>query len=215
MMSCGITKDYGVVASDSASYKDGQTFFDSPKMFKIQNYLVSFIGYQDYFTSMDQSKFSYSLPALSLYMENYLRNERVRVKEILKSMVSEDQDPRLCVFILGLHNGKPTLVQFNSFTDFNAQFIQSDEPEFSGIFYGEEGPTKESIEQAAVHMKELSKKWANIMSPGIMAEILTRGIHFKCDVEEKLSGTKYAGGSVSVASLSSSGDIKSMSNVYL
>jgi hypothetical protein len=215
MMSCGITKDYGVIASDSASYKDGESSFGSPKIFKIQNYLVSFIGYQDYFSNLDQSKFSYNFLSLSLYMENYLRNEKLRVEELLKYVVNKDQDPRICVFVLGLQNGKPTLVQFNSFTDFNAQFTQSDEPEFAGIFYGEEGPTKESIEQATAHMKELSKKWANIMSPGIMAEILTRGIHLKCDVEEKLSGTKYAGGAVSVASLSSNGDIKSMSNVYL
>lgn len=208
MVTTILTKDYGVIASDSASYdKDGKMTYESPKLFLFnKKYLVTYIGYADYLLNIDGTKFEYDFPALSVYLSDFLRrvhNERTENK-------------RFCLFLLGTHNGLPVLLQLNSFNDFQPIWLEPQEqPVHSSIFYGEDDDKKKAFEEADQVIGSLLDKWKERLSPGILGEILTRGIYAKADIEEKLTGNKYCGGSVSVAVMTKEGKAYSLSNVFI
>lgn len=208
MISCVLTKDYGVIASDSASYSsDGKMSYGTPKLFLFnEKHLVTYIGYADYLISADSDKFQYDLPALSVYLS-----------DLLKRVHSErSENKRFCLFLLGTHNGTPVLLQLNSFNNFKPTFLEPSEgPVFSSIFYGEDDEKKKSFEEADKVIGSLLDKWKDRISPGILGEILTRGIYAKADLEEKLTGDKYCGGVVSVAVMTKEGKSYSLSNVFL
>lgn len=208
MVAAALTKEYSVIASDSAIYDIyGKTAFETPKLFLLgKKHLVTYIGYADYLTEVDGTKFEYDLPALSVYLSEYLRrvhNERT-------------ENRRFCLFLLGTHNSLPVLLQLNSENNFEPIWLESgEEVVFSSIFYGEDDEKKQSFNESDKVMREFAEKWKERLSPGILGEILTRGIYAKALLEENLTGNKYCGGSVSVACMTKEGKAYPLSTVFL
>ena len=217
MISACVTKDYGVIAADSAMDDNGLLKYEAPKLIHFKEKFMTYIGYPTYFSKIDLNKFDGGIAAICIYMEEYFKSMKEEVGDLLKKLNSEEnyQQPRLCVFLLGLHNEKPTLVQFNSFSDFKPEFLYSENgPKFSSIFYGDDDLTKKEIfSKTTDHMNELAEKRIKILSPGIIAEILTRGIYKKADMEEELEGKKLAGGAITIGQISSHGQAYYLSNV--
>lgn len=219
MISAVVTKEFGVIAADSAQYDlvKGDMQFNVPKLSFINGkYLTTFIGDKIYFSKLDYSKFNNDLASLSLYLEQYLLEMRPNVEQALKELEvkKEDRKPNVCLFVMGVYNNKPTLVQFNSFLDFKPKYLFSENgPKFSTIYYGDNEKKKQIFSSSTAYMVKKADKWKSKFSPGIAAEILTRGIYKKADAEEKEFGTKYAGGSVATASVLATGECYGLSNV--
>jgi len=220
MIAAGLNKDYGVLAADSASYspEDGKIEYESGKLSLIRNrYLMAFVGTNLYFTRMDWKRFDLPLKNLSLYLQGYLREIKTDVENSLKESIKDEQDskPNFCLYVLGLHNQYPTLVQLNSFKDFAPRYLWSDNGmKFSTMLYGNDNPEKgEIFKQSTQYMNELSKGYES-HTPGLVAEILTRGIYKKADLEMKIGDKrKYAGGVVNAAFISKTGSIQMLSGL--
>jgi len=221
MISGCITKDYGLIASDSALWNpNNKTIsFDNPKLMKIGNrHLMTYIGSQLFFTNIDIEKFKMPFDCLVVYLSEYFREINQTVQDTFNGLVTDDKEKpaKICVFILGVHNGAPVLAQINSFLDFKPQFILSgDDIKFSGLYYGEDDIEKNEVfKKSTEYMEELAKKHEGKITPGLAGEILTRGIYHKADLEEQIGDkVKYAGGVVSVATIYSNGQISSPSNL--
>ena len=221
VISCGLTKDYGVITADSALWNpnDKSISFDVPKLIKAGNrHLVTYVGSQLFFTNLDIEKLKMPFDSLSVYLSEYLREINRSVQETFNGLVKEEKErpAKLCLFLLGVHGGKPVLAQFNSFLDFKPQFLWSEDgPKFATIYYGEDDPEKSEIfKKSTTFMEEKAKEYKDKLSPGLMGEILVRGSYYKADLEEQVGDKiKYAGGVVSVARIHSDGRICPMSNV--
>lgn len=219
MISACVTKDFGVLAADSALYDSTTKHvkFTTPKINLIKGkYLTTFVGDPSYFSNVDHTKFENDLASLSLYLQQYLLEMQPKVIENLKSLKisTEDQKGHLCLFILGTYNHKPTLVQLNSFYGFKPKYHFSDNgPKFVTIYYGDDEKKNKIFSESTQYMEKKARKWKDIFSPGIAAEILTRGIYKKSDLEMETYGKKYAGGAVVVASLTANGESYGLSNV--
>lgn len=208
-----VTKDFGVLASDSALYIDGKTSFESPKMISIGKYLCTFVGHIEYFAKVDRSKFDMGIASLAIYLQDYFKSMTGIVEESLRALNRDpdDQIPRMCAMILGIYNGRPTLAQVNSFSDFKPKYLYSDgEPAFSTILYGDDNADKQKVfKDSTSFMERKLSEWKSLgieITPGIIGEILTRGIHKKSDLEMKIKPfKKYAGGPISVAKITSEG----------
>lgn len=210
-----VTKDFGVLASDSAHEIGEDVSFESPKLFYVGNKnLITYVGYKSYLSNVDFSKLNGDMASTSIYLSNYFRSIKDTVKSTLSDLTGKNIEPNLCVLLMGVHNGKPTLAQFNSYLDFKPKYLYSDNgPKFSTIFYSEDNPNKKKMfVDMTKFMEEMAEKKKDV-SPGILAEILTRGIYKKSDLEEELEGKKYAGGAVSVAYMDSKGEAYPLSNV--
>lgn len=224
MIAAVVTKDFGVIASDSAHADNGVLTFDYPKLnFYSGKYLVTYVGAKAYFSKIDMSKFREDLGSLTIYLSDYLQSMKEEVGKMLKELNTdpEYQQPRLCLFVMGIYNKKPTLVQFNSFLNFKPKYLYSDDkPKFSTIFYGDDNPEKKKIFLESTSYMEkkahkLSKKGI-VLSPGVLGEILTRGIYKKVDMEMEIKPfRKYAGGVISVASLRADGQSFGLSNTIV
>jgi len=120
----------------------------------------------------------------------------------------DEAKPHLCVLLMGMHKGFPTLAQFNSFLDFKPRYLYSEAgPKFSTILYGDDSkPEKAAIFKEATSYMEMRAARFEELTPGLMGEILTRGIYQKADAEMKI-GTKkkYAGGMVNAAAVTPAG----------
>lgn len=214
MIASGITKDFGVLACDSAAYDFGklETSFETPKLGIASNgqALITYVGSPLYFASMDKEKLKQPFESVCLYLKSYLKQTRPDVEESLKEM-TEDEDerkPNLCLFYMGIHKGYPTLAQFNSFLDFSPKYLWSDNGlKFSTILYGDDSnPGKQAIFKDSTKFMETEAKAYEKHSPGIVGEILTRGIYKKADLEMNIGlKKKYAGGVVNVAMLNKDG----------
>lgn len=219
MISAVVTKDFGVIAADSAQYEatSGNMTFLTPKLSFINGkYLTTFVGDTAYFPNIDYKQFENDLASLSIYLQQYLSETRPLVQKALKELKVKpvDQKAHLCLFVMGVYNGKPTLVQLNSFHDFKPKYLYSENgPKFASIYYGDDEKKNQIFEDTKDYMEKKAKKWKDIFSPGIAGEILTRGIYKKADKETELFGKKYAGGPVSVASLWADGRSYGLSNV--
>lgn len=215
MIAAAVTKNFGVLATDSAKYdiEKAETIFDSQKLYFTLNnkYLATFIGTPLYLTNLDQSKFALSLDGLSMYLKEYLRGMKPKVAEMMKAEIADEDDrqPNVCLFVLGMHKGVPTLAQFNVFQNFEPKYLwtKGDDIKFSNIFFGGEVPGKNEVfKQATEYMEKKMARYQKMkVHPGIIGEVLTRGIYKKADLEEKLDGNKFAGGVVNVAFVNSKG----------
>lgn len=224
MIACCVTKEFGVIASDSAHANNGVLTFDFPKLhFFNGKYLFTYVGASAYFSKINMKKFDEDLSSLVIYLSDYFQSIQEEVGKTLKELNSdpEYQQPRLCAFLLGVYNKKPTLVQFNSFLGFKPKYLYSDDkPKFSTIFYGDDNPEKKKIflESTAYMEKKahkLSKKGIEL-TPGVVGEILVRGIYKKVDLEMEIKPyRKYAGGVVCVSSLLKDGRSFGISNTLV
>lgn len=224
MISGAITKEFGVLACDSASYstETGETSFETPKLSMwMGKYLATFLGSLNYFSRIDEKKFLLPMDQLSLYLQGYLREMKPDVENIMKESITDpdEQKPHFCLYVMGLHGKRPTLAQFNSFSDFAPRYLWNDGSKpvkFSTLLYGDDSvPGKAQIfKDATAYMEELTKKNVRELTPGLVGEILTRGIYRKADLEETI-GTKkkYAGGCVSVAGIKSDGAVFALTGV--
>lgn len=214
MISVGVTKDFGVLACDSAAYDLNtlKTSFETPKLGVISNgkAVMSYVGTPLYFASIDRQKLAQSFEGVCIYLKNYLLGIRPDVVEGLKNE-TEDEDerkPHICLFYLGIHKGYPTLAQFNSFNDFVPKYLWSDNGlKFSTILFGDDSnPEKQAIFKESTKFMEQEAKFYDEVTPGLVGEILTRGIYKKADLEMTI-GTKkkYAGGIVNAAKVDKNG----------
>lgn len=218
MMGGVVTKDFGVLASDSARNEGGNLSYEFPKVFFLGGrYLLTAIGATPYFSKIDFSRFKQDFASVSLYLEEYLREMQPKVKETLKKLQSDPdyQEANLCVFVLGIHNKKPTIMNLNSFKNFKPTYVVGDErPKFVKIFH----PEKEKIfTETHDFMEKKTHKYLKkgiILSPGLLGEVLVRGIYKKADLElETPPHKKYSGGVPTVGVLWTEGQARSLSNV--
>jgi len=214
MVSVGVTKDFGVLACDSADYDltDWSITFETPKLGIVSNgkAIMSYVGTPLYFSSIEKDKLAQSFENACIYLKQYLQKMKPDVEASLQE-ITDDEDhrkPNLCVFYMGIHKGIPTLAQFNSFLDFVPRYLWSTNGlKFSTVLFGDDSkPEKQEIFKQSTKFMEDESKFYDKISPGIVGEILTRGIYKKADLEMTI-GTKqkYAGGVVNVAKLDKNG----------
>lgn len=214
MVSGAVTKDFGVLACDSAEYnlESLKTTFESPKLGILENgsAIFSYVGTPLYFSKLDKAKLSESFEKSCNYLKEYLKSMRPEVEESLRK-ITDDEDhrqPNFCLFVLGLHKGIPTLAQFNSFLGFAPHYLWSGNGvKFSSLLFGDDSkPEKNQIfKDSTVFMEEEAKKYES-MTPGIVGEILIRGIYKKADLEMTIGlKEKYAGGVINVAKIDKEG----------
>ena len=222
MIAAGVTKDFGVLASDSASYvsDEGEMSFESPKLVSIGKYLLTFIGTPLYFSRIDRSRFGVKLNELSLYLQDYLKGIRRDVDDLLKQSITDpdENQPNFCLYVLGVHGNYPTLAQFNSFNDFKPKYLWSDNGlKFSSVLYGDDSkPEKQAMFKETTKFMEEEAKRIGTVTPGVVGEILTRGIYKKADLEMNI-GTKkkYAGGMVNAAVIRNDGTLAPLSGIEI
>lgn len=223
MIASVVTPQFGILATDSAMFDTAQSkmSFESMKLFFSNRYLITFIGTPVYFAKLDRTKLNQDLPSLCLYMEDYLKKIRPEVEKTLRSEISDEDEnkPNFCLFILGIAKKLPTLVQFNSELNFKPKYLySSDKPKFSTIFFGDDNPEKKRMfVEATAYMEHRTHKQLkkNVeMSPGILAETITRGIYKKADLEQEIGPKiKYAGGTVNLAGMWNTGLVFQLSGV--
>lgn len=214
MIAAGVTKDFGVLACDSADY-DLETLgitFETAKLGIVSTgqAAMTYVGTPLYFSSLDKDKLRQTFEGACLYLKTYLQFMKPHVQESLKEITDDvdHQQPNLCVFFMGLHKGFPTVAQFNSFLDFAPRYLWSDNGlKFSTVLFGDDSkPEKNEIFKQSTKFMEDEAKFYETVTPGIVGEILTRGIYKKADLEMTI-GTKqkYAGGVVNVAKVDKQG----------
>lgn len=220
-----LTKDYGVIASDSAEWNPNTKTmtFEKPKLMWVGGkHLMTFIGSNLFLTNLDLSKLSLSFDCLCVYLTEFLQGINDSVQETFKGLVTDENEypAKFCLFLLGVHNGNPALAQFNSFINFKPHFLWSDDGiKFASIYYGEDNPDKQEIFlKTTEFMEEIARnysgRYGGQISHGLAGEILTRGIYRKADLEEQIGDkVKYAGGVVTVARIDSGGHIYAPSNL--
>lgn len=224
MIASVVTQTFGILATDSAMFdtKQSRMSFESMKLFCTNQYLISFIGTPVYFAKLDRSKLNGDLPSICLYLEDYLKKIRPEVEKILKSEIgdSDENKPNFCLFILGIAKKLPTLVQFNSELNFKPKYLfsSSGNAKFSTIFFGDDNPEKKKLFiESTKYMEEKAhkmKKKVGELTPGMYAEVLTRGIYKKADLEQAIKPhIKYAGGTVNLAGMWSTGQIFQLSGM--
>lgn len=219
MIASAVTKDFGLLASDSAQYDTslGKMSFQSMKLFFTSRYLLSFIGTPAYFAKIDRSKLDADLHTLTIYLKDYLQKMRPEVIKTLESEIADTDEnkPNFCLFILGVHKGLPTMTQFNSFKDFEPRYLynQKEGVKFSTLYYGDDNQEKKELFKQATDFMEKKAATLDVVDPGTLGEVLTRGIYKKADLELKLEGKKYAGGVVNVAGITKNGIIFPLSGL--
>lgn len=219
MIASAVTRDFGLIASDSAQYdtSQGKMSFQSLKLFFTQRYLLTFIGTPAYFAKIDRSKFDKDLHTATIYLKDYLQKMKPEVTKTLTSEIADEDEnkPNFCLFLLGVHKGLPTMTQFNSFKNFEPRYLynQKEGVKFSTIYYGDDNPKKKEIFTQATEFMEKKAADLKATTPGILGEVLTRGIYKKADLEMKLEGKKYAGGVVNVAGITKGGIIFPLSGL--
>lgn len=196
----------------------GKTTFETNKLFIApkSGYVMSFIGTALYFNENKPEWFNLPLNDLAGKLADYLREQRPKVAQIMTDSIPDEDEnkPHLCVLLMGMYKGYPTLAQFNSFSDFEPKYLWTkEEPKFSTILYGDDSKKNEIFKDSTEYMEYRASK-AEEMTPGVMAEILTRGIYRKADEEKKAFGKKWAGGLVNAASVSPQGTL-ALSNFRL
>lgn len=219
MITAVVTNKFGLIASDSTQYdtSKGELSFETPRLFYSRNNLIAFIGTPLYFSRIDKEKLNQNIPGLALYLTNYLKEVKPEVEKIMKSEIADkdEQKPHFCLFVMGLHKGLPTLVQFNSFLKFGPRYLYTanGEVKFSTILYGDDNPEKKKVfKESTEYMKKKAESIEH--TPGLLGEILTRGIYKKADLEQKIGDKKkYVGGVVSVAGIDNTGRIFSLSGI--
>lgn len=222
MLAGAVTKDFGVLACDSAMYntESGKMSFDTFRMMasKSGKLAFSFIGTYLYLANLDKEKMAQPFDAACIYLKDYLRSQKESVAEQMKAGIADEDEnkPNFCALALGMHSGHPVIAQFNSFNDFAPRYIWTDDKiRFASIIYGDDSnPEKQAMFKESTEYMEMKAGQYPEMTQGIVGEILTRGIYKKADLEMNIGmKKKYAGGVVNVVSLSrETGQIQSLSN---
>lgn len=188
MIAGALTKDIGVMASDSSIYDSskGVTIFESPKLaITSGKTIISFVGSHLFFSNIDSGKFSMPFDSQCLYLADYLAKTKDAVTKLLNK-----EDSEFSLHIMGLHKGFPKVAKLNSKKNFEPVYQWSE----NGLeFYGGD---KE-------YMDKKVKKVKRDLSPGILGEILTRGIYRSVEV----------GGVVNVAYIGKDGNPIALSGV--
>lgn len=212
MISGVVTKDFGLLASDSSIFdtRQGVTSFQSLRLFYVpDNYVLAYQGSPSYFAKIDKSKFYMDVPTLSLYLEDYLKKIK---PDIEKAEMKSEETSDFCLLVLGLHKKLPTIVQFNNCVNFKPKYLFSDSGfKFSTVIYDDEKKKKQYSEMVEYMDKKSHKfeKKGIDFSPGIAAEVLIRGIYKAVDTEEK----KISGGCVNVGGVLSTGILITLSGL--
>lgn len=208
-----VSKDFGLLASDSAMYDTSTSTmsFQTLKLYNSSRFLLTFIGTPAYFSKLDRTKLDMDLPSLSIYMESYLKDMRPVIEKMMKSEIADkdENQPHFCLLALGLHKKLPTIAQFNSYTDFKPKYLFSDGgPKFSTILFGDDA-RKKVFQDSTTYMEKKWSKWEKkgmVFSPGVAAELLTRGIYKSSDFDAELGlKQKFSGGAVSVGGILNTG----------
>lgn len=212
MIAAGVTRDYGVIACESAMYdtENQKMSYEWSKLIMIGKgaKALTFIGTPLYLSNMDTAMLAGNFDTACMYLGDFLRKEQESVANLMAESIPDEDENKanFCLFFMGMHRGVPTLAQFNSFLNFMPKYLWTkDEPKFATVLYGDDSkPEKAALfKESTKFMEDESKRGE--MSAGRMAEILTRGIYQKADAEEKLFGKKYAGGAVSTARVTKEG----------
>lgn len=213
MVASAVTKEFGVLASDSSMYDTdrGEMSFESNRLLIIDGKkIASFIGTHLYLANIDRSKLSMPFSATCLYLKDFFKSQKAAVAGQMKAAIADEDEnkPDFCFFLMGLHNSYPTLAQFNSFIEFEPRYIWSSSGlKFASIIYGDDSkPEKAAMFKETNSFMEAEAKRLDAKTPGIVAEVLSRGIYHKADEEMKI-GTKrkYAGGPTNAAMLNKNG----------
>ena len=214
MIGCALTNEYGVLASDSAmANSDDITFFEVPKLFKYGKYLATFIGNTGYLSGLSPMFFEFEMKGTSIHLQTYLRNVRQIVKNRSEK---ENMSDDFLIYVLGVQDGMPTLLILNSRKNFDIEYLSkkdSDKVTFANIYYGDDSEKSQIFQDSHEYLKSLVDHYETI-SPGILAEILTRGIYYKSDQEKKRLGKKWAGGAVSASFIRPNGIISHLTNIH-
>lgn len=224
MIAAAVTKEYGVLATDSASYstEDGRINFENQKLSAWNGkYLVAFLGTALYFSRIDPKKFSLPMDELSLYLQEHFKLMRPDVENLMKESITDadEQKAHFCLYVLGVHGKCPTIAQFNSFQDFAPKYLWARDGEtvkFTTLLYGDDSIQGKAqiFKDATKYMEGLAQKKIGDLTPGLVGEILTRGIYKKADLEEKIGlKKKYAGGIVCAGVVKADGSVSTLSNV--
>lgn len=198
-----VTKNFGVLATDSALYDSSKDrmYFQNMKLYCSDKYVVSYIGASDYFSEFDVSIFNLDYDELSDKLSKYLNEMRPKISG----------NKNVCVFVLGIKERVPTISQFNSYLDFDPKYLfSSNGPKFSTVYYGDDNKEKKKVfsDSKSFMDKEMKRFKKEGMSPGIVGEVLARGIYKKADLEMKTGEKrKYAGGAISTACILFNGSI--------
>jgi hypothetical protein len=224
MISGTVTKNFGLLATDSAQYDTSQSLmsFEQLKLLRLPRYVLCYIGTPVYLAKIDKEKLGGDMQLISVYLEDYLKKKNPEVEKILKSEIADPDEnkPHFCMLVLGLHKKLPTIVQFNSTNNFKPKYLFSNDekPKFSTLMYGDDDPKrKHAFTESTEYMEKKTAKWLKkgiVFSPGIGAEILTRGIYKQADLDAEIGlKQKFAGGAVNVAGILNTGLIISLSGL--
>lgn len=198
MIVTAVTKDYGLLATDSALYDTAQSKmqYGYLKLFYSSRFLLSYMGTPTYFSKLDRTKLDTDVPSLVLYMTDYLKGMKADVEKVTENK------SEFCMFALGIHKKLPTVVKFSSTLNFEPKYINGGH---SLKFAFGDGSSVEYLEK---RVRKLEKKGVEI-NPGTLAEILTRGLYNK--MEEQVD--KTIGGAVNIGCMLSTGLMIPLSSI--
>lgn len=214
MIACGITPEYAVMAADSALYQNDVMEYQTPKLLKLGGkYLVTFIGATMFLERININIFQAEMNDVVTYLVDHFTRHQPIVEAGLKGT---DIPANFCFYLLGVKHGTITLIELNSYRNFAPVFTEARNGiKFSSLFYGDdENKDKQELFQRASEYMERKASKHDRMTPGLLGEIVTRGIYHKADMEEKIGEKrKYAGGVVTVGLIDNTGKITGLSNL--
>ena len=218
MIAIGLTKEFGVLASDSAAWSQDQKkmVYEHPKISVVEDrYLLSYVGSNLYFTNFDLTRIVASFNKTALYLEEYLKDMKPRVDHIIEeSKIEKRQD--FALVILGVQNSRPLCAVFMEKFDFVPRynwsvnenriiFVPDVQVEEEKKKPGPKPKKKEKI-SARQFVEELAIKNPPD-SPGLMGELLTKGIYRSVNGSKE----KEIGGVVNAAFVDKIGRIAPLS----
>lgn len=162
MISIGLTTKYGVIACDS---KDSKEEYSVPRLYMSSkgNALFSYTGSHLYLNGLDLSKFSLPFNSVCLYLKEYFLKTLSSVAEMEEDLPSKE-GTSFCLLVLGVHNKRPTAAKFSVENKFKPVYVWSEK----SIVFLSSGNKAET--------ETISKKYTKL-SPGIVGEILSKGIY--------------------------------------
>ena len=213
MIAAGLTEKYGVLASDSATYcfEDKSITHQAPKTSIVNGkYLMTFVGTNMYFSNIDWAKFDLPLQNLSVYLQDYLQRTKPNIEDIIKKTTGNGEEPKpdFCAYVIGLYNKRPTMVVLNSFKNFKPSFLWATNGiKFATLYHGDDSCKDRIFKESTRFMNDIAKtKYYESRSPGLIGEILSRGIYHKSDLELSIGDKrKYAGGMVNAGYITNAG----------
>jgi hypothetical protein len=216
MIAAALTAEFGVLASDSAHTVETGFSFEVSKLAKVGNYLLSFSGTQLYLSNMNRAKFNGKMDQLSLYVQGFLKEARPNIEELIKEKMSEGITSGFSLYVMGVHAKRPTLASFRSTSDFKPKYFWAEkEIKMAPVLSADDDIEGSSLASSVV-MDQTLKSWTEAkvkLDPGIVGEVLIRGIQKKSDFVFEATKKKSSGGVTSAAVLKADGAIYSLSGM--